>query len=155
MDKNKFGQVLLLSTLPSYPKSLNIFKLKFVLKGRVKWTGKWGTKVAYGYCEFASMWKFNFPKLHVAGAYPVNLFSLNWYNFFSLMSRTSILQVQLIFSLVQLFFSEGQLMYQENKSCTTEKKSCTRENKSCTWSIIVLLNGAQKLYQLGENKFTG
>ena len=102
----------------------------------------------------ANMWKLNFPKLHVTGAYPVNLFSLNGYNFSSLVSRTSILQVQLIFSLVQLFFSEGQLMYLENKSCTTEKKSCTRENKSCTWSIIVLLNGAQKLYQLGENKFT-
>ena len=32
MDKDRFGQVLLLSTLPTYPKSLNIFLLKFVLK---------------------------------------------------------------------------------------------------------------------------
>ena len=71
----------------------------------------------------ANMWKLNFPKLHVTGAYPVNLFSLNGYNFSSLVSRTSILQEQLIFSLIQLFFSEGQLMYLENKSCTTEKKS--------------------------------
>ena len=31
MDKNRFGQVLLLSTLPTYPKSLDIFELKFVL----------------------------------------------------------------------------------------------------------------------------
>ena len=28
----KFGQVLVLSTLPTYSKSLDIFKLKFVLK---------------------------------------------------------------------------------------------------------------------------
>ena len=32
MDKNKFGQVLLLSTLPTYQKSLDIFDLKYVLK---------------------------------------------------------------------------------------------------------------------------
>ena len=31
MDKNKFGQVLLLSTLPTYPKSLDIFELKLFL----------------------------------------------------------------------------------------------------------------------------
>ena len=29
MDTNKFGQVLLLSTLPTYPKSLDIFDLKY------------------------------------------------------------------------------------------------------------------------------
>ena len=32
MDRKKFGQVLLLSTLPTYPKSLEIFELEFVLK---------------------------------------------------------------------------------------------------------------------------
>ena len=32
MDKKMFGQVLLLSTLTTYPKSLKIFELKFVLK---------------------------------------------------------------------------------------------------------------------------
>ena len=75
----------------------------------------------------ANMWKLKFPKLHVAGAYLINLFSLTWYNFSSPLSRTFILRGQLIFSVVQLFFSEGQLMYLENKSFTSVKKSCTME----------------------------
>ena len=32
LDKNKFGQVLLMSTLPTYSKSLDIFELKYELK---------------------------------------------------------------------------------------------------------------------------
>ena len=32
MDKNRFGQVLLLCTLPTYPKRLDISELKFHLK---------------------------------------------------------------------------------------------------------------------------
>ena len=36
----------------------------------------------------ANNWKSNFPQPQVAGAYPVNLFSPNWYNFYAPLSRT-------------------------------------------------------------------
>ena len=100
----------------------------------------------------ANMWKSNSPQPQVAVAYPVNLSSLNWYNYSSPVSRTFILQVQLIFSIVQLFSPRYNYMFLESKSCTTEKKSCTMEKKSCTWSIIVLLTGAWKLYPFREDK---
>ena len=95
------------------------------------------------------------PQPRVAAAYPVNLFSPNWYNLYAPLSRTSKLQVQLLFSQVQLFFSMVQLLFSRYISCPSEKKSCTTEKISCTWSMEVLLNGEEQLYQLRENKFTG
>ena len=42
----------------------------------------------------ANMWKLDLPQPRVAVAYPVNLSSLNWYNFHAPVSRTIMLQIQ-------------------------------------------------------------
>ena len=63
------------------------------------------------------------------GAYAVNLFYPNWYNFYAPLSRPIMLQVQLLFSIVQLFFSVVQLLFSRYISCPSETKSCSMNKK--------------------------
>ena len=103
-----------------------------------------------------NIWKIIITQPRVAVAYPVNLSSLNWYNYSYPMSTTFILQIQLIFSIVQPFFSEGPLhVYGVHKLYRREKKLYygvlklyLEHNSSTHWSMKVVPVKRRKVNQL-------